>query len=218
MRMPSDSLLERIFCVRLAALCLAVLLLPISESAGQAQWQKTVKVIVPVEEGTVTRALTDSVVKMVEAQNSEVRRTPQSDTTTTLSAIREALSDEGLALTSPTHVFATYRFTQERGRLQRDILDLHFIYRPSAEQGEDIPILYLDLTEDGLYRKLLVEQGTPVRANEATFRSFEEQVAFHNLLGTARVVRVGNRIIREPEQAATEKKRIMSTIRKLAYN
>mgnify|MGYP006282338501 CR=1 FL=1 len=205
-------------CARLVALSLVMLVLPISESAGQAQWKRTVKVVAPVEEGLVTRALTDSVVAMVEAQDTQLQRRPKPDTTLPLSAIKAALSEEGLALTSPTHLFITYRFTQEDSRLHRDILDLHFIYRPSAKQGEDIPILYLDLTEDGLYRKLLVEKGTPVRINEATFRSFEEQIAFHSLQDTARVVQVGNRIIRDAEQAASEKKRIMSTIRKLTYN
>lgn len=194
-----------------------MLVLPISESAGQARWQKTVKVIVPVEKGVVTRALTDSVLTMVEAQNSRFRRAPQSDTTVALTAIKEALSEEGLALTSATHVFITYRFTQKSGRLQRDILDLHFIYRPSAEQGEDIPILYLDLTEDGLYRKVLAEKGTPVRVNEVAFRSFEEQIAFHSLQDRATVVKVGNRIIRDSEQAASAKKRIMKIVRKLTY-
>lgn len=208
---------KRIPCVRLVALSLAMLVLPISESAGQARWQKTVKVIVPVEKGVVTRALTDSVLTMVEAQNSRFRRAPQSDTTVALTAIKEALSEEGLALTSATHVFITYRFTQKSGRLQRDILDLHFIYRPSAEQGEDIPILYLDLTEDGLYRKVLAEKGTPVRVNEVAFRSFEEQIAFHSLQDRATVVKVGNRIIRDSEQAASAKKRIMKIVRKLTY-
>jgi hypothetical protein len=216
--MCSDPFLKQLPYARLAVLSLAMLVLPISESAGQAQWQKTVKVIAPVEKGIVTRALTDSVLAMVEAQDKRFRRAPQSDTTVTLTAIEDVLSEEGLALTSATHVFITYRFTQKSGRLQRDILDLHFIYRPSAEQGEDIPILYLDLTKDGLYRKLLVEQGIPVRINEAAFRSFEEQIAFHNLQDTATVVQVGNRIIRDAAQAASTKKRIMKIVRKLTYD
>lgn len=216
--MFSGPFYKQVPCVRLVALSLAMLVLPISESAGQAQWQKTVKVIVPVEKGMVTRALTDSVLTMVEAQNSRFRRAPQSDTTVTLTTIREALSEEGLALTSATHVFITYRFTQESGRLRRNILDLHFIYRPSAEQGEDIPILYLDLTEDGLHQKVIVEKGTPVRANEVAFRSFEKQIAFHSLQDAATVVKVGNRIIRDSEEAASAKKRIMKTIQKLTYD
>lgn len=207
----------RISGPRLAVLSLMLLVFPTLESAGQAQWQKTVKVIAPVEQGIVTRALTDSALALVEAQDRRVRRAPQSDTTVTLPTIEEALSKEGLAPTSATHVFITYRFTYSEGRLHRDILNLHFIYRPSAEQGEDIPILYLDLTKDGLYRTLLVEKGTPVHINEAAFRSFEEQIVFHSLKDTATVVQVGNRVIRDAEQAASEKKRIMKTVRRLVY-
>ena len=157
---------KQLLSPRLAALSLVLLLVPTAESAGQAEWQRTVEVIVPVEEELVTRPLTDSIVAMIEAQALSPKRTPQSDTTATLEEIEASLSGEGLALTSATHVFITYRFTQNNGRLRRRILDLHFIYRPSAEQGEDIPILYLDLSKNNLHQRLLVEKGTPVRVNE----------------------------------------------------
>ena len=204
--------------VRLIILGVAVLLAPVSESAAQAEWQRTVKVIAPIEDGLVTRALTDSVVEMAETQNMELRRTPQSDTTTTPEKIKAALSEEGLALTSATHAFITYRFTQKSGQLHRNILDLHFIYRPTGEQGEDVPILYVDLSEQKLYEELLIEKGTPSSTNEAVFRPFKRQIAFHRLLETATVVQIGNQIIREPERAAAEKRQIMATIRKLTYN
>lgn len=208
---------KRLLSPRLVALSLALLLLPTAESVGQADWQRTVEVIVPVKEGLVTRALTDSVVAMVEAQALSPRRAPQSDTTAPLEEIETALSDEGLALTSATHVFITYRFTQNSGRLRRRILDLHFIYRPSAEQGEDIPILYLDLSEDDLHQRLLAEKGTPVRINEAAFRSFEEQIGLSELQDEATVVRIGNQIIRDAEEAATAKRQILRTIQDLTY-
>lgn len=214
--MPFGAILERSSCIRLAVLGLAVLLMPVPESAAQAEWQRTVKVIVPVTEGTVTRALADSVVALAEAQDLQLRRIPQSDTTATLEEIRETLSEEGLAPTSATHVFITYRFTLNSSTFHRNILDLHFIYRPSAEQGEDIPILYLDLSKDNLYNEVLVERGTPSPLNEVVFRSFEEQVRFYALRDVATVVQVGTRIIRDPEQAASEKRQILETVRKLA--
>ena len=215
--MLSHPLLKKIGRVRLV-LVVAMLLVPVSECVAQAEWQRTVKVIAPVEEGTVTRALTDSVVAMAETQDLQLRRTPQSNTTASLEGIKSALSEDGLALTSATDVFITYRFTLKGSRLQRDILDLHFIYRPSAEQGEDIPILYVDLTENDLYQRLIVEKGLPSSINEVAFHSFEEQVAFHNLLDSATVVQVGNDIIRDPEQAASEKRQIAGTIRELTYD
>lgn len=208
---------KQLLSPRLAALSLVLLLVPTAESAGQAEWQRTVEVIVPVEEELVTRPLTDSIVAMIEAQALSPKRTPQSDTTATLEEIEAALSGEGLALTSATHVFITYRFTQKSSRLRRDILDLHFIYRPSAEQGEDIPILYLDLSKNNLHQRLLVEKGTPVRINEAAFRSFEDQVRFSELQEEATVVRVGDRVLRDAEKAATAKQQILRTIQNLTY-
>ena len=216
--MSFGAFLGKLGRVRLIILGVAVLLAPVSESAAQAEWQRTVKVIAPIEDGLVTRALTDSVVEMAETQNMELRRTPQSDTTTTPEEIKAALSEEGLALTSATHAFITYRFTQKSGQLHRNILDLHFIYRPTGEQGEDIPILYVDLSEEDLYRQLLVKKGTPSPVNEVAFRPFEEQISLYSLRDTARVVQVGNQIIRKPERASAEKRQIMATIRKLIYN
>lgn len=212
------TLLQKASRIRPILLGAAVLFLPISECAAQAEWQRTVKVIAPIEKGMVTRALTDSVVAMAEAQDMPLQRTPQSNTPTSLAEIREALSEEGLALTSANHVFITYRFTLKSSSLQRDVLDLHFIYRPAASQGEDIPILHLDLTQNRLYKELLVEKGPPSSVNEVAFHPFGEKIAFHNLQDTATVVQVGNRIIRDPEQAASEKKQIAGTIRELTYN
>ncbi len=203
---------------RLVLLAAAVLLLPVSEATGQAEWQRTIKVIAPVEDGEVTSALTDSVVAMAEGQDVRLRRSPDADTTASLGMIRSTLSREGLALSSATHAFITYRFTLRNSRLRRNIMDLHLIYRPAGQQGEDIPILYVNLSEETLYEQLLIEKGTPSPENEAIYRPFKEQIAFHGLLGTATIVQVGDQIIRDPERAATEEREIMATIRKLAYN
>lgn len=216
--MLSGTLFQTIGRARVAVLGVAMLLVPISECLAQAEWQRTVKVIAPIEENTPTRALTDSVVGMAENQDLQLRRTPDAEQTASLEEIKSALSEDGLALTSATDVFITYRFILKGSRLQRDILDLHFIYRPSAEQGEDIPILYLDLTENDLYQQLLVEKGLPSSVNEVAFQPFEEAVAFHSLQEEARVVQVGNQIIRDAEQAASEKRQIAGTIRELTYD
>lgn len=202
---------------RLLALSLAVLLVPVSKSVGQAQWQQTVQVIAPVEEGSLTQVLMDSVVTTVETQNFSAQTSPESDTMS-LSAIREALSAEGLALRSATHVFITYRFRLTRSELQRDILDLYFIYRPPAQQEEDISVLYLDLSQDDLYEELLVERGTTLPSNEAAFLPFKQQIGFHNLRDVTTVVQVGDQIIRDPEQAAAEKKRILDITQNLTYS
>lgn len=208
---------ERLPVFSLATLSLALFLLPVRESAGQARWQQTVEVIVPVEEGSVMRALVDSVALMPKAQGLPLRRAPQSDTATSLDKIRTALESEGLALTSATHVFITYRFGQDSGQLQRSVLGLHYIYRSSAGNEEDVSILYVDLSEENQRQRLLREKGTPVAANEVAFRSFREQLSFSQLRSEATVVRVGNEIIRDAGEAAAAKQKIFSTIRNLIY-
>jgi hypothetical protein len=202
---------------RLALLSLVLLLIPLSESTAQTEWRKTVKVIVPVEEGSIMRALTDSVMAMAEANQLPIRRAPAADTTT-LSDVEDALAEEGLALTSATHAFITYRFKLDDGSLRRDILNLHFIYRPTAQQGEDIPVLYVDLTKDDLYQEVLVEKGTPSPINEVVYHPFGEQIRLRKIQDKATVVQVGNRIIRDAEQAAAEKQNILRTIRRLTYS
>lgn len=173
----------------------------------------------PVEESRTMRALADSAVAMAEAGTLPIRRSPQQpDTSASLSEVQAALSVEGLALTSATHVFITYRFRLKGSSLQRDIRDLHFIYRPTTEQGEDIPILYLDLSENDLYNDLLVQKGLPSPVNEAVFYPFADRISFQKLRDEATVVQVGDQIIRDPQQAAAEKEKILRTIRKLTYN
>lgn len=215
--MTPDQFFSHFSYKRLALLSLALLVIPLSESAAQAEWQKTVKVIAPVEDGSITAPLADSVVAMAKAGEIPIRRAPGSDTTS-LADVGNALSEEGLALTSATHVFITYRFGLNQGALQRDIRNLHFIYRPTAQQGEDIPILYVDLTDGNLQQELLVEKGTPSFVNELNFHPFAEQLSLQKLRDKATVVRVGNRIIRDPEQAAAAKQRVLQTIRRLTYS
>lgn len=202
---------------RLLPLLLGLLLVPVSESAAQAQWQQTVQVIAPVEDGTVTRALMDSVMTVLETNSVPVQQSPQSDTTS-LRAIQDNLSGEGLALTSATHVFITYRYNLTSSDLQREILDLYFIYRPSAQQEEDIPVLYVDLSRDNLYEEVMVKRGTTLPSNEAAFLPFNQQLGFHNLRDVVTVVQVGDEIIRDPERAAVEKKRLLKITQNLTYN
>lgn len=202
---------------RLALLSLVFLMVPLSESAGQAEWQRTVKVILPVEDESITRPLADSVVAMAKAGEIPIQRAPGSDTTT-LADVRNTISDDGLALTSTTHVFITYRFFLESSTLHRSIRSLHFIYRPTAQQGKDIPILYVNLSDENTRQELLVEKGTPSPVNELSFQPFSKQISLHNLKDKATVVRVGNRIIRDPERAAAVKQRVLQTIRRLTYS
>lgn len=212
--MSLGAILDRIPFGRLVTLLLPTLLVPTADSAAQPDWQRTVEVIAPIEEGVITRALTDSVVAAAKAGELPIQRSPESDTTT-LSPVQEALSGEGLALNSATHVFITYRYQLRKSNLRREILDLYFIYRPS--EGEDIPILYVDLTKDNLYHNLLVEKGTPSPINEVVSTPFAEQIGFHKLRDDVTVTRVGGQIIRDENQSSAVKERILARVRTLTY-
>jgi hypothetical protein len=199
----------------ITAMGLLLLVLSASPSAGQDQWRQTVQTIVPVEEETVARALLDSVVSVVQNQDIPVQKAPRASSTS-FKAIKDTLSEEGLAASSATHMFITYRFSLSSSTFNEKILDLYYIFRPEG-QGEDIPILYLDLREGRLYENLLIERGTRLTSNEATFLPFKQQVGFNDLRDQLAVVRVGNRTIRDTARAAAEKKRILEVIRDLTY-
>lgn len=201
---------------RLAATTLLVLALSAAPSLGQDQWRQTAQVIVPVEEGLVTRALLDSAVSMIESQDVSIQQAPQASSSS-LGEIEKALSEEGLATSSATHVFVTYQFSLSSGTFSQELRDLHFIFRPEGEE-EDIPILYLDLQDEQFREELLVERGTRPASNEAAFVPFRQQVRFHGLQDHLTVVRVGGQIIRDSGRAAAEKKRILKVVRNLAYS
>lgn len=215
-------MLPEVYCRRVGrgciiAMSLLIFALSASPSAAQDQWRQTVQVIVPVEEGTATRAMLDSAVSVMQNQGISVRQAPQTSPTS-FKEIRETLSEDGLAASSATHVFITYRFALSSGTFDKEILDLHFIFRPEGREEEDIPILYLDLREEQLHEKLLIKRGTRLASNEATFLPFRQQVGFNNLRDQLTVVQVGNQIIRGTDRAAAEKERILKIIRDLTYN
>lgn len=200
----------------LAVTSLLVLVLSVAPSAAQDQWRQTAQVIAPVEEGTVTRALLDSVVSVVEREGFRISSSPQG-ARVSVSERRDSLSSKGLALSSATHVFITYRFSLSSSTLDQEIRDLYFIFRP-AGQEEDIPILHVDLQEGAMYEELLIERGTRLAANESAFVPFRRQLSFHNLRSRVTVVKVGDEIIRDPDRAAAEKERLLDITRELTYN
>lgn len=115
-------------------------------------------------------------------------------------------------------MFITHRFALSSGTFNEEILGLYFIFRPEGQEGEDIPVLYLDLREEQLYEELLIERGTRLASNEATFLPFKQQVGFNNFRDQLTVVQVGDRSIRDRNRAAAEKERILKIIQDLTYN
>lgn len=197
----------------LLALLVGAALVP--ESRAQTRWQRTVEVIVPVSDAEVMPALLDSMDTVFRARGATVQRSPQSEPVP-YDRVGEMLSGEGLSVSSASHVFITYRYALTSARLERQIQDLYFIYRSTSVE-EDVPILYVDLTTSDLYEELLVERGSPMASNEATYLEFERQLSLHRLRDVATVVRVGDDIIRDSERATAEKQRILQVTTRLVH-
>lgn len=183
---------------------------------AQAAWRQTVQVIAPVEMEEVTGILLDTLATALERQNAPVRKSPDTGVTT-FGALQQQLAQEGLDVTSATHVFITYHFRMTSAGTRYKILDLYFIFRPPGAGEADIPILYVDLTEPETYNRFLVEGGTTLPYNEAAFLQFRDQVSFHTLRDMVRVVQVGEHIIRDPKLAAAEKQRILTITTQFTY-
>lgn len=198
------------------AVILACVALSPKPSQAQAAWRQTVQVIAPVETEEVTGTLLDTLATALEKQDAPVRKSPDAPVTT-YSAVQRDLAQEGLDVTSATHVFITYHFRMTSAGTKYKILDLYFIFRPPGASDTDIPIMYVDLTRPDTYERILVESGTTIPYNEAAFLQFRDQVSFHTLRDMVRVVQVGDHIIRDPKLAAAEKQRILTITTQFTY-
>ncbi|MCB0719802.1 MAG: hypothetical protein KDD65_15245 [Bacteroidetes bacterium] len=195
------------------------LLLPVLLCAGSAQgqsrWQQTVQAITPVRSQHITGALLDSLIAVSERSDVHVRRSPDDATDHSITELEDILIDEGLDITSANRMFVTYRYEADQRSFKTDILELYFIYRPEEYEDADTPIALVDATQP-VVRNMLVSNGTTLATNEAVFEPFWDQLRLHQLEdGT--VVKVGNKVIRDEDEAAREKQKILSIIRRFLY-
>lgn len=185
------------------------------EAQAQSRWLQNVELVTPVRDGYVTRALLDTLTYALLDSPEPVRRTPDDATAIPFHALEESLFDDGLDFSSATNLFVGYKLEANQRRFSSNITHLYFIYRPEDGEGLDIPILYLNGTNP-IVQRILETSGTPSRLNEAAIHPFIDQMTFHKLPeGT--VVSVGGRIIRDPAEAAAEKERLLSTIRRFLF-
>lgn len=183
---------------------------------AQTRWLQTAEVIAPVEEDGPVQALLDTLVQRIERGESlPLHRTPE-DPKITASALEEQLFAEGLDYTSANRVFIDYRFEMNRQGFSEKITGMYFIYRPQGIEEADIPILYLDMSDPAVQR-LLSESGTTLPDNAAAFRPFREQIGFTRMSADQTLVAVGDDVIREPERAEAEKRRLVKTIERFSY-
>ena len=183
---------------------------------AQSRWLRTVEVVTPVSQEEITGALLDTLVTVVQKNDIPVKRSPEDEAETTLEALDNRILDEGLDYSSATHVFITYQYEATQLGLDTDILSMYFIFRPDQANENDIPILYLNTTHPSI-RNALISNGTQLRVNEAAFLPFWDQLMLNKLPNGSQIVAVGGEIIRDPEEAETEKVQLLNTIRKFMY-
>ncbi len=190
------------------------LVLVAEPAAGQARWLQHVQLVAPVEDDRATRTLLDSLAALFENESVDVRRAPDAPRQSFRNLLMD-LNRDGLDITSANRVFVRYRLEAGPRGLNSTILDLHFIYRPEGMDDVDYPVVYVDPSDPAI-RRLIEHGGTRLRRNEAVVVPFAEQISFANL-PDAIVVEVGGEVIRDEQEAARERERLMATIREFLY-
>lgn len=185
------------------------------QSQAQSRWLQNVEFITPVKDEYVTKALLDALFDTMQDEPMALKRAPDDADTLSYYALENELFDTGLDFTSATHLFIGYRLEANQRRFESTITHLFFIYRPQEDEGVDVPIFYLEVDQPAV-QDVLENDGTPLINNEAAVMPFREQLVFHKL-PESQIVRVSDRVIRDPQQAAAEKQRLLATIRRFVF-
>lgn len=202
-----------VFLVGLLALSLT------PKKAEAQRWLQTARIITPIEDGSV-RALLDTLVNTLERNNDiKVLRSSDHQKPISVSKLRNKLLDEeGIGLSSATHVFIDYRFQMANKGFEEYIDSLFFIFRGGADE-EDIPIMYIDTTEE--WAKTLIEdKGTtpPTNVAPSALRPFREQLAFARIArrdSTTQIVEKAGRTVREGYEE--KKHQLVQKVQQLTY-
>lgn len=211
-----DTLVRRFRHVLAAAFVTALFLGAGPQAAGaQTQWRQRFQIIAPVEQNSVASALRDSIVDVSRREGVRLRREPKDASPLPIRQLEDELFNEGVDFSSANRMFLRYDFRAERGDLRRDIEELYFIYRPEGAQGNDVPIMAVDATEPHIAR-LLASSGVKLRTNEAALDSFRDQLMFHKL-PDSQLVSLGGQVIRDPEEAERQRRRLLQTVERFLY-
>lgn len=189
------------------------------QQAEAQRWLQTARIITPIQDGSV-RALLDTLISNMERNGDfKVLRSAEHQNPTRVSELRDKLLDEeGIGLTSATHVFIDYRFQMANKGFEEYIDSLFFIFRGGADE-EDIPIMYIDATEEWA-KDLIQEKGTTPSTNEAlsALRPFREQLAFARIARRdeeTQIVEIGGRTVRDGYEQ--KKRQLVRKVQQLTY-
>lgn len=191
--------------ISLFGVLLAVLLAGDARPAHGQLWMQTARVVTPVQQGPL-RVMLDSLTSVLERRNLEVRRSPEGDTTMSVSALRDRLIEEqGIGINSANYAFVDYRFAiGDNGSLEQQFTNVHFVFRPGPNRS-DVSVLSLDTQADWV-RSLLREKGTVLPTNEAAFIPFRRYLEFAEVVrqDRTRIVEIGGQTVREGFQERKE--------------
>lgn len=213
-----------IFSARLRLLStlflLGLFVFSLSPQRAEAQrWLQTARIITPIEEGPV-RALLDTLINHMEQKEGlKVLRSSDHQTPIRVSELRDKLLDEeGIGLRSATHVFIDYRFQMANKGFEEFIDSLYFIFRAGPEE-EDIPIMYIDTTQDWA-KELIQNKGTTPTTNEAlsALRPFREQLAFARIArrdDNTQIVEIAGQTVRDGYER--KKRQLVQKVQQLTY-
>jgi hypothetical protein len=179
-----------------------LLLLSVVPGSARAQdWAQTIQILTPVEYDAPVYVFLDSLsAALRRAPETPVRRAAQDATPISFRELQTSLYDDGVDLTSASHVFIRYRFELERGSgsgLIESIEDMYFIFRGN-ESRSDLPILHVTSTEP-VVSDVLTKRGIADAMNIRSVTSFREVMAFLALAEDQDiyVVEMGQRAIRD---------------------
>jgi hypothetical protein len=192
-------------------------LLALGPQAAHGQlWLQTSRVVTPVEQGPI-RTFLDSLVTVMDRRGIKVRRSPERDSTMTVTALRNRLIDEErIGINGANHAFIDYRFSIDSGgQFRQQISKIHFVFRPGPGQS-DISVLYLD-AQQAWVDQFLRGKGTTLTTNEAAFIPFLRHLDFAQVARQeeTRVVEIGGKTVREGFQE--EKEDLIRKVERLTY-
>ena len=209
-----DLFVSKSGSLRSTLLLLVGLLFLVPTDANAQRWLQTSQLLVPVEDGP-TRALLDTLVQVVERKDSVlIRRTADEKGGMGISQLRDKLiNEQGIGLSSASHVFVDYRFEIRNRGFEESITSLQFVYR-QGQGMEDIQMMYIDASKTWI-RDILRNKGTSLRTNEAALKPFADQLAFARMHQKGKIVEIAGETVREGFQR--KKRQLVQKITRLTY-
>jgi hypothetical protein len=165
-------------CVRFSLAGSLLLLLVLSAGGVQAQeWGAPIQVVTPVKHGGPIHTFLDSLSAALEKNPElQVRRTLDDVQSVPFHELERTLLEEGLEITSASHVFVWYRFALDGSRIVESIDEMQFIYHENAS-NTDRPLLHVSTWEPA-FSDVLVGSGFSKSTNIELSTSFRALMAF----------------------------------------